>query len=83
MSKRRQAPQEQARENRPNPHATNQTRENAQDFSRREIKRGTQRSEAESGGGQHRDAEGNLAPLNPPPAQEAGDRKRPYKRAGH
>lgn len=83
MSKRRQPPQEQVREHRPNPHATHQTRENAQDFSRREIQRGTQRSEAETASGQHRDAEGNPAPLNPHPEHEAGDSKRPYKRGGH
>lgn len=83
MSKRRQAPQKQAPENRPNAHASNQTRENAQDFSRREIKRGTQRTEAETASGQHRDTEGKLAPLNQHPEKEAGDSKRPYKRAGH
>lgn len=83
MSKRRQAPQKHVPENRPKANAGNQTRETAQDFSRREIQRGTQRSEAETVSGQHRDEEGKLAPLNPQPEQEAGDSKRPYKRAGH
>lgn len=62
---------------------TRQTHENRQDFSRREVKHGTQRSETQTEGGQRRDDAGNYTPDPGRPELEHGDNKRPYKRAGH
>jgi hypothetical protein len=82
MASHRQPPQEQARTTSRAAQATNHTHKNQQDFSRRDVKRGTQRSETQTEGGQRRDDAGNLAPDPARPEQEHGDDKRPYKRAG-
>lgn len=63
-------------------HDTRHTNANSQDFSRREIQHGTQRSETQSEGGPRRDDAGNLAPQSGRPEQESGDERRPYKRSG-
>lgn len=64
-------------------HDTRRSNENQQDFSRRDVKHGTQRSETQTESGQRHDDAGNLTPDPGLPEHERGDAKRPYKRAGH
>lgn len=79
---RHERPSEASREQSRRAHDTRQTHENRQDFDRREMHRGTQRSDQETKGGKVRHDDGSYRP--DPGRQEAehGDDKRPYKRAG-
>lgn len=76
-------PPQQARDTSRAASDTRQTHQNQQDFSRREQQRGTQRSETQTEGGLRRDDGGSYAPAPGAPDKERGDKKRPYKRAGH
>jgi hypothetical protein len=63
-------------------HDTRQTHQNRQDFDRREVQRGTQRSELQTEGGRRHDDGGSYRPDPGRYEQEQGDDRRPYKRAG-
>lgn len=75
-------PSQQAREQSRADHAAHTPDKDAQDFGRREIQRGTQRSETQIEGGRRHDDAGSHAPEPGRPEKEQGDAKRPYKRAG-
>lgn len=63
-------------------HDVRRSNDNPQDFSRREVQRGTQRNETQVEGGGRRNDGGSPASVPQGPEQEQGDARRPHKRAG-
>lgn len=76
------APEQAARDTSRRAHDLRHTNDNPQDFSRREVQRGTQRNETQIEGGRRHDDGGSYAPEPLRPEQEQGDARRPHKRAG-
>lgn len=83
MTRKRDSRPQHSRDQSRADHDTRQTHENRQDFSRREVKHGTQRSETQAESGQRHDDAGNYTPDPGHPEHERGDAKRPFTRAGH